>query len=108
MARQPNAEKYRAAELHFARMDAEQHLSWRAGEDEFDRMFRQSTFAPLGGVFMAWVLIVRGSRRIRRWVQEMGQPPARLQLPPPLKALTYTPGLECPLAVPPSEPDERP
>ncbi len=108
MVRQPLEEKYRDAEVHFARMDAERHLSWRAGEDEFDRMFRESTFAPLGGVFMAWVLIVRGSRRIARWVRERGQQPALLQLPPPLKALPYIPGQEFPPVGPPSEPDARP
>lgn len=108
MARQPIEEKWRDAEAHFARKDAERCLSWRADEDEFDRMFRESTFAPLGGVFMAWVIIVRCSRRIGRWVRERGRQPALLQLPPPLKALPYIPGLQCPLDAPPSGQDEHP
>lgn len=101
-------EAWRDAEVHFDRMEALRYLSWRTGEDEFDLMFRQNTFAPIGGVFMVWVLIVRGSRRIARWARAMWRQPERLRLPPPPKALTYTPGLECPLVGPPPAPHERP
>lgn len=101
-------DKWRAADMHFARMDAEQHLSWRADEDEFDRMFRQNTFAPLGGVFMVWVIVVRGSRRLGRWVRALRRRPETLRLPPPPKALPYNPAPEFPPVFPAPSRPERP
>lgn len=109
MARQPIEEKYRAAERYFDRIESERYLDRCASEDEFDRLLREhGGFLPFLGVFMVWVVIVRGSRRLGRWVREMTRSPEPLRLPRPLLALPYSPGLQCPLDAPPSEPDERP
>lgn len=60
-------EKWRDAEMHFARMDAEQHLSWREDEDEFDRIYRSSSRIWFAGIFVFWVLVVRGWRLLKRF-----------------------------------------